>query len=131
MADLLAEVGRFREWANAYPLDQRYGEWECDYDHWESLYEAVLDFVDAHPFQQWSAEELRAVLYAIARDNEIQHIAREIRRRHPATLLALAAAAIESGEPNAKWQLAEELGHLGHRGEAERLLLTLAHDADE
>lgn len=133
MPDLLTEVARFRGWAaDNYPPDQRNGEWECDYEQWGPLHEAVLAFVTARPLSSWSDEELRAVLYAVARDNEIQHLAREIRRRHPDLLVGLARAAVAVGERDDRWQLAEELGHLDRPGgEVEGVLLQLARDEDE
>lgn len=129
VADLMAEVSRFRAWADAYPDAGRYGEWECDYESWPSLYEAVLQFVAGRPFESWSESELRAVLYAIARDNEMQHLAREVRERHQALVPPLARAALRMGEPDARWQLAIELGSLGIGGE--ELLLELARDEHE
>jgi hypothetical protein len=132
VADLIAEVGRFRTWASSYPPSSRSGEWECDYGHWNDLYDAVLGHVAARPPVAWSDEELQAVLYALARDNESEHLAEQIGLRHPATLVVLAEAALILGEPDARWQLAEQLGHLGHEGnEAERLLLSFASDETE
>ena len=113
MADLMTEVGRFREWAGAYPHAGRYGEWECDYGAWPSLHEAVLEFVGRRPFGSWSDAEVRAVLYAIARDNEIQHLSRVTRERHPELVPPLARAALRVGERDDRWQLAVELGRLG------------------
>jgi hypothetical protein len=57
VADLMSEVAQFQDWAAAYPPERRGGEWECDYDQWPNLYDAVLEFVDARPFSSWSAEE--------------------------------------------------------------------------
>jgi hypothetical protein len=132
VSDLMTEVGRFRTWASNHFPGPRSGEWECDYSHWDDLYAAVLSHVAASPPEAWSDEELQAVLYALARDNESEHLAEEICLRHPATLVALANAALVRGEPDARWQLAEQLGHLGHAGdEAERLLLSLASDEAE
>jgi HEAT repeat protein len=132
VADLMTEVSRFREWATTYPSDNRSGEWECDYAAWHGLYHAVFDFVEMRRFESWSSDELQAVLYSLARDNERQHIAREIRRRHPELILPLAEAAIRVGERDDRWQLAEELGQLGRRsGEEERLLWMLARDEYE
>ena len=132
MAALMLEVARFREWSKAYPPGARYGEWECDYSHWHDLHNAVLELFRSRPFESWSADELEAVLYAIARDNEIQYLARELREHHAELLIPLAAAATEMGEEALKWQLAEELGQLGQAGgEAERLLLLLARDEGE
>ncbi len=129
MGDLLTEVARFREWAIAYSSTGQYGEWECDYESWGSLYDAVLGFLAGRPFALWSEAELRAVLYAIARDNEIQHLAGEVRKRHPELLPLLAGAALRIGERDDRWQLAVELDHLG--GVAEPLLLALAQDEHE
>jgi hypothetical protein len=132
MTALMLEVARFQQWAKAYPPGARFGEWECNYADWAPLYEAVLVFVRTRPFESWSAEELEAVLYAIARDNESQHLVGQIREGHAECLVPLAEAAVEMGEPDAKWQLAEELGDLGQAGgEAERLLVRLAGDGAE
>jgi hypothetical protein len=132
VADLMTEVGRFRTWASGYPPGPRSGEWECDYDHWDDLYDAVLGHAAARPPEAWSDEQLQAVLYTVARDNETEHLAEEIGLRHPATLIALAEAAMVRGEPDARWQLAEQLGHLGNEGgEAEHLLLRLGSDETE
>lgn len=131
MPELTLEIDRFRLWADAQPVNRRSGEWECNYPDWNPLYEVVLLFVTTHPFHEWSSEELAAVLYAVARDNECQVLAREI-RYDPEMLLSLAKAAADCGEPDAKWQLAEDPGQLGHGGrEVEQVLVTLACDADE
>ena len=129
MVDLAAEVGRFRAWAGTYPRAGQYGEWECDYDSWPCLYDAVLAFVADCPFESWSDAELRAVLYAIARDNEMQHLASEIRQWHPELVEPLARAALRVGERDDRWQLAVELGRLG--AESESLLLEMARDEHE
>lgn len=129
MEALIHEVARFREWST----DQtHFGEWECDYRHWGDLHEAVSEFLRVRPFASWSADELDAVLFTVARDNEIQHLARQLRKHHAEVLIPLAAAAIELAEMDAKWQLAQELGRLGQAGgEVERLLLLLAQDEAE
>ena len=87
------------------------------------LHDAVLRFLAGRPYDSWSEAELRAVLYAIARDNEIQHLAREIRERHPELVAPLARAALAVGERDDRWQLAVELGRLGPGAEVEQLLL--------
>jgi HEAT repeat protein len=132
MAELLTEVNRFKKWADAYPPGPRSGEWECNYPDWEPLHAAVLEFLNCRPVVAWSAQEREAVLYTLARDNEIQYLAREIRKRGPATLLRLAQEATRTGEGDAKWQLAEQLGQLQTDGSAaEPILLQLAGDENE
>lgn len=131
MSDLLAEVGRFREWASGVPTAHRAGEWETEYEHWGELYAAVLVHVAARPFETWSGEEVEAVLYALARDNEIERLADEIALR-PALLVDLAGEVLRRGEVDARWQLADRLGRVGREGEeAERLLLIFASDEAE
>lgn len=129
MSDLMVAVDRFREWAATNPITGGYGEWECDYPEWPALHDAVLHFVANHPFDAWEPAERAQVLYAIARDNEIQYLAREIRKRHPGLLQPLARAALEVGECDDRWQLAVELGWLGEESEA--LLLTMVRDENE
>ena len=129
MANLLAEVDKFRSWAITNPSTGRYGEWECDYMEWAALHDAVLKFVANRPFDAWSRTECAQVLYAIARDNEIQYLSREIRKRHPELLQPLARAALDIGERDDRWQLAVELRYLG--AESEVLLLEMTRDENE
>jgi hypothetical protein len=132
MPELLTEVERFRSWAATLPPAERGGEWECDYNNWNALYTAVLTFVDARPLTSWSPEELSAVLYAVARDNEMQHLSHEIRERGDDLLLNLAEASLKVGEADAKWQLATELGNVETDvGRREELLRVLARDQQE
>lgn len=132
MPDLLTEIRRFESWAANYPISERNGEWECAYNDWNRLYDAVLKFVDQSSFTSWSSQESRAILYAIARDNESEYLVREIRERDKALLIDLAEAALRIGEPDAKWQLAHELGELSDDPtRRDHLLLTFARDDNE
>ncbi|MDB5294614.1 MAG: hypothetical protein JWO31_597 [Phycisphaerales bacterium] len=130
--DLVAEVERFRSWAATPRAAEGGAEWDALYEDWDRVYAAVLGLVDAKPFAAWSAAEAAAVLYAVARDNDLQHLAGEIRARAPGLLPDLAEAALRGGERDARWQLAEELGRLAtacpRRGP---LLERLAGDEDE
>jgi hypothetical protein len=90
-----------------------------------------LQFVaTTKPFDSWAGAEVRAVLYAIARDNEMQYLSREIRQRQPEFIVPLARAAICVGERDDRWQLAVELQDEPST-EAEPLLLALAQDEHE
>jgi hypothetical protein len=132
MTNWLSEVARFRAWAAAMPEERRVAEWELNYGGWDALYDAALRFVDAVPFARWSPEEVHTMLYALARDWDMRHLANQIRLRQPQTLVALTGAAIPDGEPDAKWQLAWMLRELGRGdGTPERLLLALASDKEE
>ena len=128
---LQEEVEKFKAWATSYPPNQRTGEWECDYQQWQSLWAAAIAVLEFIPASAWSKKCCENLLYVVARDNEMEHIADELAGR-PGALLKLARLAIESSERDAKWQLAVQLGALAtDRVEAEALLLRLVHDQDE
>lgn len=130
MTDLIIETTRFREWAGG-GLGPREGQWECDYGAWPAWHRAVLAWMDGRDPHGWSAHEIGHVLYAIARDNDSQYLAREIRKRRPDVLRFLARASLAQGEADVRWQLAVELGHLPGDEESEALLFALATDQDE
>ncbi|MCW3051984.1 MAG: hypothetical protein JWN14_1154 [Chthonomonadales bacterium] len=131
-AFLLSEVALFQQWAEATFPKGGFGEGEWEYPAWDRFWPAVLEFVAACPFSSWSQEELKAVLYALARDHEDEIIADELREKFPDVLLPLTRAAIEFGEKDARWQLAHQLGQLDATGgEPEQMLLALAHDEEE
>jgi hypothetical protein len=132
MPNLKVEAERFRAWAASYPEEQRGGEWEGGYDAWPELYAAVFEFAGKLPFDQWSSNQTKDLLFVLARDNETQYIARELRRQHPELLVPLTRVSIAMGEEDSRWQLAEEIGWLGTTGvPVEQLLLALANDESE
>lgn len=128
---LQVEVEKFKEWAALYPTHQRTGEWECDYEDWRLLWAAAIAVLESLPPSAWTEKCCANLLYAIARDNEVERIADELAGR-PAALLELARQAIGSSERDAKWQLAVQLGALStDKEDAETLLLRLVDDEDE
>lgn len=132
MSNLIAAVNRFDEWAAAELPERRCGEWECDYPDWRSLYQAVFSFLAQRSLPEWSADDLKAILFVIARDNENQQIARELRTRHPETLIGLALFAATQGEPDARWQLADQLGRTTSASPTvDSILLAFAQDEHE
>lgn len=120
-------VARLQAWAATIPEDARGGEWECNYGDWHEIYAAWTKLVATAPVESWEPALIDAALFAIARDNENQALARELPR---AALPVLTEHATARGEPDAKWQLAHELGE-GPRAAVETLLLRLADDEDE
>jgi HEAT repeat protein len=123
------EVERLRSWAEAYDRPRR-GEWECDYTSWADLYNAVTAYVSDSKIEEWDEVVAALLLYAIARDNELEHIAGHLRKT-PEKLYALAQAAVRSGEKDAKWQMAKQLAHCPDQEGTEALLLVLATDPEE
>ncbi len=125
------QVARFRSWAEAYPSAERFGEWECDYDDWWSVYDAFLPFVATTTCQEWSSATTQMLLYIIARDNEFGQLAHEV-AKNPNNLLCLAKRVVDSPEPDARWQIAVELGQMaGPSAQVEEILTQFAHDDDE
>lgn len=126
-----AEVDCFRAWAANVPVAERSGEWETFYANWEDLYNAFFAVVSATVYQDWNEATVSALLYAIARDNEGQHLAEYV-GDYPDRMLYLAERAVGVAERDAKWQLVNELGELEPRSpEAEPLLLRFVRDEDE
>ena len=132
MAELLSQVAQLRSWCAQFPPERLNGELECCYENWVPLYAAVLEFVDSNPLKNWSDEELSAVLYATARDNEMEYLSSAFVERGAGLVLDLAEAAARLGGRDAKWQFAHQLGNLSTESvRRESLLLTLAGDDDE
>lgn len=127
---LEAEVARFRAWADTFPVAERSGEWECLYDGWDGIYYAFHAFISATTCQEWDEELTQMLLYIIARDNEMEHLVKDLAQQ-PDNLVCLAKRAVSSSERDAKWQLAAELGHIGSRvPHAELVLLQFSRDRD-
>lgn len=125
----LFEVARFKTWAASLPPGPRHGEWECDYAHWSELRVGFVAFLGEYTPEQWTAEETEAVLYAVARDNEVEIVAGAM-SQFPEHLLAAARASVGSAEPDAKWQLAEVLTETIPE-QAHAILGVLSSDDDE
>jgi hypothetical protein len=125
------EVQKFKAWADSCPIQERLGEWECDYSDWETLHEAALSFLASSSPPDWNSAIVNDLLYAIARDNECESLVHEI-AKNADTLILLSGFAVSSSETDAKWQLAARLGALSDRiQQAEALLLEFINDEDE
>lgn len=128
-----AEVMRFRTWADGstVPLAERSGEWAAGYLGWAKLYAAFEAFTLGSPCREWSNATTELVIYAIARDSDINHLVKSLAKSRE-NLLCLAERATTSPEWDAKWQIASELGHLGSATpQVEALLLKYTRDEDE
>ncbi len=126
-----SEVAKFRAWAERYLADDRYGEWECDYPGWPELHSAFIDYMDATPTTELPSDVVADLIYAIARDNEISHLASQLGQR-PVHLLRLLPHVLVSEEPDARWQIAAQLGKRALPfAIAEPALIKLVADQDE
>lgn len=122
----LAAVAGFKSWAAKIPQDDRYGEWECDYPSWADIYTEWTSLMANLEVSEWTLSLTETALYAVARDNECQFLSRQIPLH---VLRLLAKAARDCSEPDAKWQLAVELGKSSINNQD--ILLALANDENE
>jgi hypothetical protein len=130
-ARLAETVSAFRSWADSLPVEQRVGEWECDYQQWPAITSAFTAFLDSCLPQRWDASIYELLLYILARDNEMEILKEELIAR-PTHLLALTREALDSVEQDARWQLADALGRVELiAGEVEPLLEHLFYDEFE
>lgn len=104
MINLKAEVNRFCEWADS--TTHRSAEWETEYPNWESLWKASEETLAKIKI---SPEDIRLLLYVIARDNECERV-KEMLSEYPKNGMALAFSARGYSDSEARWQIADFLG---------------------
>jgi hypothetical protein len=123
----------FRAWTEVSPVPQaeRSGEWAASYPGWAKLYAAFDAFMARSHCREWSNATTDLIIYAVARDSDINHLIKSI-ARDPDDLLCFAERASASPEEDAKWQIATELGHLSSDvQQVEAMLLKYVNDSDE
>lgn len=124
--DLQQEVERFRQWAVG--REDSYGEWECDYEGWPSFWRAAESTIasSARHLDDIDADNL---LYCLARDNEIEQVARTL-EAHPEVFRLLAIRAVTYPDYAARWQIAASLPSVAGPHTRD-LLLPYLDDPDE
>ena len=128
--DLHRETNKFKAWAKIYP-GVKSGEWECDYGNWDEYYEACIHLIKNKAPKSLTELEKTDLIYAIARDNEQEHLIDKV-SENETLLFSLCEASFELSENDAKWQFASRLGEVQNDVRyAEKLLLKLINDADE
>jgi hypothetical protein len=100
--DFANAVARFKKWAPTH--EGTYGEWECDYEHWDELWEAAEQSMKRYGHEPPDTETTNHLLYVIARDNEIERLRGEL-VKYPELLRHLARFGVDSPERDAKWQI--------------------------
>lgn len=128
---LHSEVEKFRAWASNYPVEQRSGEWECDYEEWPTLNRSFKAYLDSHSPQEADDHAVSDLIYAVARDNEMEDLVSELAKK-PEWFAFLLPSVLECDEPDARWQFAVTLGHrILPFSEAEGALMKLVADGHE
>lgn len=126
-----SEVAKFRAWAQQYPAEDRYGEWECGYQAWTELHHAFIDCLETVSAADLCVDVVDDLIYAIARDNEISYLSSQLGQR-PLLLSELLPYILSCEEPDTRWQTAKQLGkHVLPFATAESALLQLVEDQDE
>lgn len=128
---LFTEIDKFDKWAQSQfdiPQDDIGGEWECNYDNWESIYETFETFIKATDPNKLTSTEKERLLYIIARDNEMENLSRLLDEQF---LIVLSEYSISYGHRDDKWQLAVQLHKLADRAKAISLLDMLVNDEEE
>jgi len=128
---LFTEIDKFDKWAQSQfdiPQDDIGGEWECNYDNWESIYETFETFIKATDPNKLTSTEKERLLYIIARDNEMENLSRLLDEQF---LIVLSEYSISYGHRDDKWQLAVQLYKLTDKEKALSLLDKFVNDEEE
>lgn len=126
-----AEVEKFRAWASSYQIEQRSGEWECDYEEWPALNRSFIAYLNSHSPQDANDHAISDLIYAVARDNEMEDMVSELAKR-PEWFVFLLPFVLECDEPDARWQFAVTLGtRILPFADAEGALMKLVADQNE
>ena len=134
MEQLLLEIRKFREWANAvYPgMNQNEipGEWETGYCLWKQIKEQFYIVLENSDPDVYTDSVLSELVYIIARDNEVEDLA-DCVCEHDKWFLRICELSLETQENETKWQLAARLDEAKDRIQACRLLERFIMDEDE
>lgn len=128
---LFTEIDKFDKWAQSQfdiPQDDIGGEWECNYDNWESIYETFETFIKVTDPNKLTSTEKDRLLYIIARDNEMENLSRLLDEQF---LIVLSEYSISYGHRDDKWQLAVQLYKLTDKEKALSLLDKFVNDEEE
>ncbi|MCP2043946.1 HEAT repeat domain-containing protein [Pontibacter sp. HSC-36F09] len=129
---LETKLANFWEWANmtpdTYNNERGLGEWEAGYPGWEALYKAANEALEQLN-QEFNHDLAQQLVYALAIDNEAGVVLKIVEEKL-ADPLRFVRKAIFSDQPQARWQMAELLGHMEVEGR-EKMLLQLIEGEDK
>ena len=123
---LETELAKFWEWANmtpeTYNEERGLGEWEIEYPGWDELYKAVGGVIEQLN-KEFNHDLAQQLVYALAIDNESGTVLQAIVDKLESKL-RFVKKAINSDQPQARWQIAELLGN-SEVEDREKLLVNL------
>ncbi|MDO6391622.1 hypothetical protein Q4E40_15905 [Pontibacter sp. BT731] len=126
------ELAKFWEWAKMTPdtyNEQRgLGEWEVEYPEWDALHKAAIEALEQLN-REFNHDLAQLLVYALAIDNEAGVVLKsaEEKLENP---LRFVRKAVFSDQSQARWQMAELLGHVDVEGR-EKMLLQLINSEDD
>ena len=112
--NLYREIRSFKRWAEKYYPDRDEendnGEWEIGTDnHFDEMVDAALKVIENINSSDAGEDLIEALLFSIARDNECERLADEL-RNHEDWFELLAGKSLGTKYINAQWQLAKRVG---------------------
>ena len=129
---LETELANFWQWANmtpdTYNIQRGLGEWEADYPGWEALYRAANEALEELN-REFNHDVAQQLVHALAIDNEAGVVLKNVEEKLEDPL-RFVRKAVFSDQPQAKWQMAELLGHVEVEGR-EKMLLQMIDSEDK
>jgi HEAT repeat protein len=130
---LETELANFWQWANmtpdTYNEERGLGEWEADYPTWEALYKAADESLQQLN-QEFNHDVAQLLVYALAIDNEAGVVLKSVEEKLE-DKLRFVRKAVYSNQPQARWQMAELLGHVEVEGREKMLLHLINSEPDK
>ncbi|WP_299820638.1 HEAT repeat domain-containing protein [uncultured Pontibacter sp.] len=130
---LETELAKFWDWAgmtpDTYTESRGLGEWEIDYPNWEDLYKAANEALTLLN-KEFNHDLAQLLVYALAIDNESGTILEKVDEKLDSKL-RFVKKAINSDQPQARWQVAELLGNTEVEDREKLLINLINRDKDK
>ncbi|PVY38862.1 HEAT repeat domain-containing protein [Pontibacter virosus] len=130
---LETELANFWEWANmtpdTYNEERGLGEWEAEYPNWEAMYKAANEALGKLN-TEFNHDVAQLLVHALAIDNEAGVVLKSVEEKLE-DKLRFVRKAVYSNQPQARWQMAELLGHVEVEGREKMLLHLINSEPDK
>ncbi|MEJ8755920.1 HEAT repeat domain-containing protein [Pontibacter sp. H259] len=130
---LETELAKFWEWANmtpdTYNEERGLGDWEAEYPGWEELHKAAAEALEQLN-TEFNHDLAQLLVYALAIDNESGTILQQVNEKLE-NKLRFVKKAINSDQPQARWQAAELLGNTAVEDREKLLVNLINRDKDK
>ncbi|MER2997953.1 HEAT repeat domain-containing protein [Pontibacter populi] len=130
---LETELAKFWEWANmtseTYNKERGLGDWEIEYPGWDELYKAI-DKALEQLNKEFNHDLAQHLVYALAIDNESGTVLQKVDEKLE-NKLRFVKKAINSDQPQARWQAAELLGNTEVEDREKLLVNLINRDKDK